>query len=99
MALIFLKEITSVTRTDLKPYCIEIATKDKTYYVACKSDDELYSWMDEIYNVSLLFFSSLHAGAADADANHRDPPWALRAQPILYTKSMLASTRFPAPLL
>lgn len=41
-----------MTRTDLKPYCFEIGTKDKTYYVACKSDQDLYSWMDEIYNVS-----------------------------------------------
>ncbi|KAI7856391.1 kinase-like domain-containing protein [Circinella umbellata] len=69
VALIFLKEITSVTRTDLKQYCIEIATKDKTYYVACKSDDELYSWMDEIYNRSPLgasgptnFVHEVHVG-------------------------------------
>ncbi|KAL1926385.1 hypothetical protein VTP01DRAFT_5906 [Rhizomucor pusillus] len=54
VALIFLRDISSVTRTDLKPYCFEIATKDKTYYVACKSDNELYSWMDEIYNRSPL---------------------------------------------
>ncbi|KAL1931357.1 hypothetical protein VTP01DRAFT_9499 [Rhizomucor pusillus] len=52
VAIIFLKEISSVDRTDLKPYCFEIATKDKTYYIACKSDEELYSWMDEIYNRS-----------------------------------------------
>ncbi|OAD70890.1 hypothetical protein PHYBLDRAFT_114945 [Phycomyces blakesleeanus NRRL 1555(-)] len=52
VALIFLKEITSVTRTDLKPYCFEVTNKDKTYYIACKNDEELYSWMDEIYNRS-----------------------------------------------
>ncbi|KAI9323575.1 kinase-like domain-containing protein [Dichotomocladium elegans] len=69
VALIFLKEIQSVTRTDLKPYCIEIATKDKTYYVACKSDNELYSWLDEIYNRSPLgasgptnFVHEVHVG-------------------------------------
>ncbi|KAG0185849.1 Protein kinase [Apophysomyces sp. BC1034] len=50
VALVFLKEITAVTRTDLKPYCFETATKEKTYYIACKNDEELYSWMDEIYN-------------------------------------------------
>jgi len=50
--LIFLKEITNLQRTDLKQYCFEIQTKDKTYYLSCKSDEELYSWMDEIYNVS-----------------------------------------------
>lgn len=49
----FLKDIGSVTRIDLKPYCFEISAKDKTYYVSCKSDEELYSWMDEIYNVSM----------------------------------------------
>ncbi|CAG8787657.1 25806_t:CDS:2, partial [Racocetra persica] len=49
VALIFLKEITSVSRTELKPYCFEIQTKDKTYYLSCKNDEELYSWMDEIY--------------------------------------------------
>ncbi|KAI8982356.1 kinase-like domain-containing protein [Mycotypha africana] len=54
VALIFLKEITSVTRTDLKPYCFEVATGDKTYYLACKNDEELYSWMDEIYNRSTV---------------------------------------------
>ncbi|ORY95898.1 kinase-like domain-containing protein [Syncephalastrum racemosum] len=69
VALIFLKEITAVTRTDLKPYCFEIATKDKTYYIACKSDEELYSWMDEIYNRSPLgasgptnFVHEVHVG-------------------------------------
>jgi protein-serine/threonine kinase len=51
VALIFLKEISSVTRTDLKPYCFEVITKDKNYNIACKSDEDLYSWMDEIYNV------------------------------------------------
>ncbi|KAI9244444.1 kinase-like domain-containing protein [Sporodiniella umbellata] len=69
VALIFLKHITSVTRTDLKPYCFETATKDKTYFVACKNDEELYSWMDEIYNRSSVgasgptnFVHEVHVG-------------------------------------
>ncbi|KAI8638855.1 kinase-like domain-containing protein [Parasitella parasitica] len=69
VALIFLKEITSVTRTDLKPYCCEITTKDKTYYIACKSDEDLYSWMDKIYNRSTVgasgptnFVHEVHVG-------------------------------------
>jgi len=53
-ALIFLKDITNITRTDLKPYCIEIETKDKTYYLQLKSDEELYGWMDDIYSRSPL---------------------------------------------
>ncbi|KAI8343625.1 kinase-like domain-containing protein [Chlamydoabsidia padenii] len=52
VAVILLRDITHVTRTDLKPYCFEIGSKEKTFYVACKSDQDLYSWMDEIYNRS-----------------------------------------------
>ncbi|CAG8484139.1 3377_t:CDS:10, partial [Scutellospora calospora] len=70
VALIFLKEITSVQRTELKPYCFEIQTKDKTYYLSCKNDEELYSWMDEIYTRSPLsgvsnptnFVHNVHVG-------------------------------------
>ncbi|KAK9710678.1 Protein kinase [Basidiobolus ranarum] len=54
VALIFLKEISGVNRTDLKPYCLEIITKDRTYFLSCKSDEELYSWMDAIYQRSPL---------------------------------------------
>ncbi|OAD73889.1 hypothetical protein PHYBLDRAFT_112298 [Phycomyces blakesleeanus NRRL 1555(-)] len=69
VALIFLKDVNSVTRTDLKPYCFEIGTKEKTYYIACKSDEDLYSWMDEIYNRSSVgssgptnFVHEVHVG-------------------------------------
>ncbi|KAJ3162771.1 Protein kinase [Geranomyces michiganensis] len=54
IALIFLKEVEAVNRTELKPYSFEIITKEKTYFVSCKSDEELYSWMDEIYQRSPL---------------------------------------------
>ncbi|SAM08969.1 hypothetical protein [Absidia glauca] len=69
VALVFLDTIQAVTRTDLKPYCFELATKDKTYYISCKSDEELYSWMDEIYNKSSVgasgptnFVHEVHVG-------------------------------------
>ncbi|KAJ3217005.1 Protein kinase [Dinochytrium kinnereticum] len=52
--LIFLKDVESVQRIELKPYCFEIVTKEKTYYISCRSDEELYSWMDEIYQRSPL---------------------------------------------
>ncbi|KAI8057281.1 kinase-like domain-containing protein [Syncephalis plumigaleata] len=52
--LIFLREVNAVSRTDLRPYCFELVTKDKNYYIACKNDEELYSWMDEIYQRSPL---------------------------------------------
>ncbi|KAI8845174.1 kinase-like domain-containing protein [Chytriomyces cf. hyalinus JEL632] len=54
LALIFLKEVESVQRTDHKPYCFEVVTKDKSYFISCRSDEELYSWMDEIYQRSPL---------------------------------------------
>ncbi|KAI8060913.1 kinase-like domain-containing protein [Gongronella butleri] len=69
VAAILLRDVTQVTRTDLKPYCFEIVTKDKTFYVSCKSDQELYTWMDEIYNRSSVgasgptnFVHEVHVG-------------------------------------
>ncbi|KAI9596356.1 kinase-like domain-containing protein [Syncephalis fuscata] len=53
-ALIFLREVNNVSRTDSKPYCFELTTKDKSYYISCRNDEELYSWMDEIYQRSPL---------------------------------------------
>jgi hypothetical protein len=52
VALVFLKEITTVARSELKSHCFELGTKSKSYYIACRNDEELYSWMDEIYDVS-----------------------------------------------
>ncbi|KAG0057620.1 Protein kinase [Gryganskiella cystojenkinii] len=54
VVLVFLKDITAVTRTDLKAYCFELVTKDRSYFLSCKNDDELYSWMHEIYSRSPL---------------------------------------------
>ncbi|GAA5820467.1 hypothetical protein JCM11491_006831 [Sporobolomyces phaffii] len=49
-----LQDLSSVTREDLKPFCISLVTPARTYYLALKSDEELYSWMDEIYARSPL---------------------------------------------
>jgi len=49
VALLFLKEVVNITRTDVKPYCFQLDTKEKTYFISCRNDDELYSWMDAIY--------------------------------------------------
>lgn len=51
---IYLRDITGVQRTDLRPYCLEIVTPQKTYYISVKSDEELYGYMDDIYNRSPL---------------------------------------------
>ncbi|KAK4052278.1 Protein kinase [Microbotryomycetes sp. JL221] len=49
-----LKDLTSVTREDLKPFCISLVTAQRSYFLALKSDEELYGWMDEIYSRSPL---------------------------------------------
>ncbi|GJN93878.1 hypothetical protein Rhopal_006937-T1 [Rhodotorula paludigena] len=49
-----LSDVTSVTREDLKPFCLAIATTARPYYLALKSDEELYAWMDDIYARSSL---------------------------------------------
>nr|XP_019047495.1 STE/STE20/PAKA protein kinase [Kwoniella bestiolae CBS 10118]OCF26425.1 STE/STE20/PAKA protein kinase [Kwoniella bestiolae CBS 10118] len=49
-----LSDIQDVQRVDMKPFCIELETKDKLLYFAFRSDDEVYAWMDDIYNRSPL---------------------------------------------
>ena len=85
MALMFLREITNVRRVDLKLYCLEIATKDKTYFISFKNDDELYSWMDEIYKVHIIINEFLIV--RDLLSVHQNLP-------ILFTKFMSGSILF-----
>ncbi|THU83323.1 Pkinase-domain-containing protein [Dendrothele bispora CBS 962.96] len=49
-SVIMLKDITNIERTDLKPYCLLLETKEKRYYLSLKSDEELYNWQDDIYS-------------------------------------------------
>lgn len=46
-----LNTVSSITRSDAKPYCFEIIRNAnlKSMYVACKSDTECYTWIDDIY--------------------------------------------------
>jgi hypothetical protein len=46
---ISLNEVNAISRTDMRPYCFELVIKDKSYYISCENDDELYSWIDDIY--------------------------------------------------
>ncbi|KAJ3319666.1 Protein kinase [Boothiomyces sp. JEL0866] len=54
---IMLKDLERVERTDLQPYCIELSTRDRSYYFSCSTDSELYHWLDQIYNLSPLGIS------------------------------------------
>ncbi|KAI0776732.1 hypothetical protein BD413DRAFT_449780, partial [Trametes elegans] len=53
-SLINLSDIANIERTDLKPYCLLLETKDKRMYFSLKSDEELYGWQDDIYSRSPL---------------------------------------------
>ncbi|KAH9915306.1 kinase-like domain-containing protein [Fomitopsis serialis] len=50
--LIPISEIANIERTDLKPYCLLLETKDKRWFLSLKSDEELYGWQDDIYSRS-----------------------------------------------
>ncbi|KAL1753940.1 kinase-like domain-containing protein [Schizophyllum commune] len=53
-SVIQLNDISNIERTDLKPYCLLLETKDKRFYMSLKSDEELYGWQDDIYSRSPL---------------------------------------------
>ncbi|KAF8761331.1 Pkinase protein [Rhizoctonia solani] len=65
--LIWLRDIANIERTDMKRYCLFIATKDKKLWLSLKSDS---SCTDEIYNRSPLmgvsnptnFVHKIHVG-------------------------------------
>ncbi|KAG8929291.1 Protein kinase [Tulasnella sp. 419] len=69
-SVIYLKDISNVERTDLKPYCLLLETKDKRIYLSLKSDEELYGWQDDVYSRSPLmgvsnptnFVHKIHVG-------------------------------------
>jgi serine/threonine-protein kinase CLA4 len=53
-SIIQLRDLANVERTDLKPYCLLLETRDKRYYLSMKGDEELYGWQDDIYSRSPL---------------------------------------------
>lgn len=79
-----LYSITSVSRVDIKPYCFEIVREQsqKSVYVSCKSDVDLYSWIDEIYTKSPItgvssptnFTHKVHVGFDPSSGNFTGLP-------------------------
>jgi len=45
-----LDHITKVERVDLKPYCLLLEVKNRTYHLSFESDGELYDWQDDVYS-------------------------------------------------
>lgn len=76
-AVIYLRDIANIERTDLKPYCLFLETKDKKYWLSLKNDEEVYGWQDDIYQRSPLmgvsnptnFVHQVHVGF-DAVTGH-----------------------------
>ncbi|KAJ3366006.1 Protein kinase [Allomyces javanicus] len=74
VTLVFLSSIASVARSENKPYCFEVVTKDgRSILFACKNDEEVYTWIEEIYVRSPLtsvssptnFQHNMHVGFDD----------------------------------
>ncbi|KIO17714.1 hypothetical protein M407DRAFT_227525 [Tulasnella calospora MUT 4182] len=70
MPQVMLKDVSNVERTDLKPYCLLLETRDRRIHLAFKSDEELYAWQDDVYCRSPLmgvsnptnFVHKIHVG-------------------------------------
>ncbi|KAF8200262.1 STE/STE20/PAKA protein kinase [Pholiota molesta] len=53
-SVIMLRDIANVERIDMKPYCLLLEVKERRFYIALKSDEELYGWLDDVYSRSPL---------------------------------------------
>lgn len=81
-SMLLLADITNVDRTDLRPYCLLIETKDRKIYFNLKSDDEVYGWKDDIYARSPLmgfsnpvnFVHKIHVGFDPTTGNFTGLP-------------------------
>ena len=53
-----LRDISSIERTDLKPYCLYLEARDRKLWLSLKSDEEVYGWQDDIYQRTLMGVSN-----------------------------------------
>ncbi|KAJ3241176.1 Protein kinase [Chytriomyces hyalinus] len=50
--IVLLKDVLSIDRSLVKPFAFEVSlSSGKSFAVACNSDAEVYTWMDEIYQL------------------------------------------------
>jgi hypothetical protein len=52
--LVDLEQVKDIQRVDLKPFCLEVESKDKLFYFAFRTDEEVYAWMEDLYSRSPL---------------------------------------------
>lgn len=65
-----MRDITQCERVDLKQYCLLLEARERKFFIALKSDEEIYGWQDDIYNRSPLsgvsnptnFVHKIHVG-------------------------------------
>ncbi|KAJ3140116.1 Protein kinase [Physocladia obscura] len=74
LVMIILRDVISVQRSELRGFSLEIAMKgQKSYNIACKSDEEVYAWIDDIYQrcpalgigLPTNFVHEVHVGVDD----------------------------------
>ena len=53
MSILLTREIVNVQRSDLKPFCFQIDTMEKSMWISCETDSDVYAWIDDIYSVKL----------------------------------------------
>ncbi|ORX77870.1 hypothetical protein K493DRAFT_293706 [Basidiobolus meristosporus CBS 931.73] len=51
---IYINSIVDVVRCDLRPHSFKVLTTDKAYYFSCRNEEELSSWMDDIYKKTVM---------------------------------------------
>ncbi|KAK9708889.1 Protein kinase [Basidiobolus ranarum] len=51
---ISLNSIVDIARCTARPHCFKLVTTTKTYYLSCRSEEELSSWMDAIYKKTTM---------------------------------------------
>jgi tRNA U34 5-methylaminomethyl-2-thiouridine-forming methyltransferase MnmC len=55
---LWLRDVSNIERIDLKPYCLQLEASQRRFFIALKSDEELYGWLDDVYSRSPLLGAS-----------------------------------------
>ncbi|KAF5329233.1 hypothetical protein D9619_009313 [Psilocybe cf. subviscida] len=56
--ILWLRDVSNIERIDLKPYCLQLEASQRRFFIALKSDEELYGWLDDVYSRSPLLGAS-----------------------------------------
>ena len=80
--LIYLKDIQALDRSSSKPFCFSLRANNSVFLFSCKDDEDLYQWMDFIYERSPLnmnkptnFQHKVHVGFQDGNFTGLPQEW------------------------